>query len=113
MISEIQSIVGDIKEILRHNLKNVVILLLVLSLLFLGWEYLNAAKTFHAKEVQYKAMCDSLLLEKDKLRFETEIAYNKSLADIRDKNKEEIITYYRDIISNFRVLSNRQNNLRR
>lgn len=112
MISDIKEIISDFKEILKHNLKNVVILLLVLSLLFLGWEHLNAEKTFHAKELQYKAMCDSLLLEKDKLRFETELAYNKSLADIRDKNKEEIITYYRDIISNFRTLSNAQKSLR-
>ena len=113
MISDIKEIISDIKEILKHNLKNVVILLLVLSILFLGWEYLSAEKAFNAKEAQYKAMCDSLLLEKDKLRFETELAYNKSLADIRDKNKEEIITYYRDIISNFRTLSNAQKSLRR
>ena len=112
MISDIKEIISDFKEILKHNLKNVVILLLVLSLLFLGWEYLNAEKTFNTKEAQYKAMCDSLLLEKDKLRFETELAYNKSMADIRDKNKEEIITYYRDIISNFRTLSNAQKSLR-
>lgn len=112
MISDIKEIISDVKEILKHNLKNVVILLLVLSLLFLSWEYLNAAKIFNTKETQYKAMCDSLLLEKDKLRFETELAYNKSLADIRDKNKEEIITYYRDIISNFRTLSNAQKSLR-
>ena len=112
MISDIKEIVSDTKEILKHNIKNVVILLLVISLLFLSWEYLNAAKTFNAKEAQYKAICDSLLLEKDKLRFETELAYNKSLADLRDKNKQEIITYYRDIINNFRILSNRQKELR-
>lgn len=112
MISDIKEIISDFKEILKHNLKNVVILLLVLSLLFLGWEYLNAAKTFNTKEAQYKAMCDSLLLVEKKLRFETELAYNKSLADIRDKNKEEIITYYRDIISNFRTLSNAQKSLK-
>ena len=112
MISDIKEIISDFKEILKHNLKNVVILLLVLSLLFLGWEHLNAAKTFNTKEAQYKAMCDSLLLVEKKLRFETELAYNKSLADIRDKNKEEIITYYRDIISNFRTSSHAQKSLR-
>jgi hypothetical protein len=73
---------------------------------------LNAEKTFNTKEAQYKAMCDSLLLVEKKLRFETELAYNKSLADIRDKNKEEIITYYRDIISNFRTSSHAQKSLR-
>jgi len=112
VISDIKEIISDFKEILKHNLKNVVILLLVLSLLFLGWEHLNAAKTFNTKEAQYKAMCDSLLLVEKKLRFETELAYNKSLADIRDKNKEEIITYYRDIISNFRTSSHAQKSLR-
>jgi predicted negative regulator of RcsB-dependent stress response len=112
VISDIKEIISDFKEILKHNLKNVVILLLVLSLLFLGWEYLNAEKTFNTKEAQYKAMCDSLLLVEKKLRFETELAYNKSLADIRDKNKEEIITYYRDIISNFRTSSHAQKSLR-
>jgi predicted negative regulator of RcsB-dependent stress response len=112
VISDIKEIISNFKEILKHNLKNVVILLLVLSLLFLGWEHLNAAKTFNTKEAQYKAMCDSLLLVEKKLRFETELAYNKSLADIRDKNKEEIITYYRDIISNFRTSSHAQKSLR-
>lgn len=112
MISDIKEIISDFKEILKHNLKNVVILLLVLSLLFLSWEYLSTAKIHNSKEAQYKAMCDSLLLVEKKLRFETELAYNKSLADIRDKNKEEIITYYRDIISNFRTLSNAQKSLR-
>lgn len=112
MISDIKEIISDFKEILKHNLKNVVILLLVLSLLFLSWEYLSAAKIHNSKEAQYKAMCDSLLLVEKKLRFETELAYNKSLADIRDKNKEEIITYYRDIISNFRTLSKAQKSLR-
>ena len=112
MISDIKDIISDIKEILKHNLKNVVIVLLVLSLLFLSWQYLNTSKTFHYKEMRYKAMCDSLLLIEEKLRFETELAYNKSLADIRDKNKEEIISYYRDIMSNFKVLSNAQKRLR-
>ena len=35
MISDIKEIISDFKEILKHNLKNVVILLLVLSILFL------------------------------------------------------------------------------
>lgn len=112
MISDIKDIISDFKEILKHNLKNVVILVLVLSLLFLSWEYVSTGKKYNEKEVYYKTLCDSLLLEKDRLRFETELAYNKSLSDLRDKNKEEIITYYRDIISNFRLLSKKQKDLR-
>lgn len=112
MISEIQSIFSDFKEILKYSLKNVLIILLALALLFLSWQYISATKAFYTKETQYKAMCDSLLQERGKQIFETELAYNKSLADIRDKNKEEIITYYRDIISNFRTLSNAQKSLR-
>lgn len=74
MISDIKEAISDFKEILKYNLRNVVILLLICSLLFLSWEHINASKAFHVKEAQYKAMCDSLLLEKDKLRFETELA---------------------------------------
>ena len=87
-------------------------LILIAALLFLALTHINSVKEFSAKEYRYQVVCDSLLQEREKQRFETELAYNKSLADIRDKNKEEIITYYRDIISNFRTLSHAQKSLR-
>jgi hypothetical protein len=43
VISDIKEIISNFKEILKHNLKNVVILLLVLSLLFLGWEVFDTS----------------------------------------------------------------------